>query len=672
MENVRENSISSDATASIEKCSDFIEFEVSEDLNCPLCLKVFRSPRRLPCSHSFCQDCLQSYIIGTASKSGSRKEFSCSVCRIVISTEDSSVEKWVYVFPLNILVLSLLMKARVKTDLACDVCRADNVTSPVEDVCVVCEEGLCKKCSKAHRNQKILKTHPILKFEDLACKQNIILQNSSLFKCAEHHHSHLELYCKIHELPLCGNCFSNNHRSCSDVVQINSEIPDLSETFKQIKDVSSRLQKLTDINETNLNNIESRVKDLTSEIRTIKVAIINALDDLEKRVKIDGERIYEKERKIVEQIREECNVRITAIRNSNVVLECVSQNATQSQNLLMSRKVKSQLDLFKKQMEVRYKNSDSLDLQLEINPNLTSITHTPRSEIGKLLIKRNDGMKDITDGFKPLKECKAEVAYVKEIKGLDSTCPWYSGVTYLSDKQVMLADCINNRCCLLDSSLNFVTSFHFNDFPFNICVAGDSEIAVYLPCQKKIQFLSVGKGTITDTRTITTKRRCYGLAAVSQDEIIVSGPCDDDKKYYWSIVNLDGKEKYNRKFRGAGSKQTYVTLNAFKTRLFISVLKDDSLHCFGLDGTRHFTYKHRNLLEPQGVAVDRDDNVYLVGSGSRNIFQLSSEGSLIQIIAKEMDKSSLGICFDSNGEMFLLTHFKDSTVSMYGLKDKSG
>ncbi|KAL3888553.1 hypothetical protein ACJMK2_000919 [Sinanodonta woodiana] len=35
------------------------EATLSEDLNCPLCMKIFRSPRRLPCLHSFCHDCLQ-------------------------------------------------------------------------------------------------------------------------------------------------------------------------------------------------------------------------------------------------------------------------------------------------------------------------------------------------------------------------------------------------------------------------------------------------------------------------------------------------------------------------------------------------------------------------------------------------------------------------------------
>ncbi len=30
--------------------------------NCGICLETFRNPRRLPCSHCFCEECLENWI----------------------------------------------------------------------------------------------------------------------------------------------------------------------------------------------------------------------------------------------------------------------------------------------------------------------------------------------------------------------------------------------------------------------------------------------------------------------------------------------------------------------------------------------------------------------------------------------------------------------------------
>ncbi|KAL3888373.1 hypothetical protein ACJMK2_000741 [Sinanodonta woodiana] len=57
------------------------EPNVLDDLNCTLCLKVCRSPRSLPCSHSSCHYSLQSHISHSASVKDTLKEFSCPICK---------------------------------------------------------------------------------------------------------------------------------------------------------------------------------------------------------------------------------------------------------------------------------------------------------------------------------------------------------------------------------------------------------------------------------------------------------------------------------------------------------------------------------------------------------------------------------------------------------------
>ncbi|KAK3598943.1 hypothetical protein CHS0354_036260 [Potamilus streckersoni] len=100
----------------------------------------------------------------------------------------------------------------------------------------------------------------------------------------------------------------------------------------------------------------------------------------------------------------------------------------------------------------------------------------------------------------------------------------------------------NKVCHLLDPLFNSVSFYKLSVTPNHLCVVGQSEIAVSSLCLW-VQFLSVRDNVITPTREVITQHECSGLAIVSQAEMIVTGSSDNYKKYYWSLVTLDGKEK---------------------------------------------------------------------------------------------------------------------------------
>ncbi|KAL3888546.1 hypothetical protein ACJMK2_000917 [Sinanodonta woodiana] len=162
------------------------EETLSDYLSCPLCMKIFRCPRRLPCLHSFCHDCLQSHIYNIAYLKDSVKVLCCPLCGNLAFTGESSTNKLVHLFPLNTLMLSALMKSKVKIDLVCNDCQAQDVISPTKNVCTVCEEALCIQCSKLHGISRLSTNHTILKIEDLPSKQQTVLENSEMFRCTEH------------------------------------------------------------------------------------------------------------------------------------------------------------------------------------------------------------------------------------------------------------------------------------------------------------------------------------------------------------------------------------------------------------------------------------------------------------------------------------------------------
>ncbi|KAK3598925.1 hypothetical protein CHS0354_036239 [Potamilus streckersoni] len=654
------------------------EPELLEDLNCPLCRKVLTSPRRLPCLHSFCHDCLEAHITNVVSIKDSVKELCCPLCRSVACSREFSTSKLVHIFPLDTILLSVLIKlgSKVKVDLLCNVCQAQDVTSPAVDLCTVCEEALCIQCSKMHVSSRLSSAHIILEIQDLPSKQETILQNSHIFHCTKHEYFPVELYCKGHETQLCARCFVDDHAKCSEVIKLADETPNLSEaltqTKEQMKELEEQLKMFANINESNLSKLESDVNHLTIEIRILKNTINGALDDLEKKVREEGDRIFSEEKKRIEQLDNCHQSQITAIRNSNVAMESASKYATQTQMLLHTKKISNQLSLTKQYIDDNYLTNDILTLELEVNSQLKSVTKIPRGELGRVKMKRNKETLLVPEGFKPLKECMAILLNVTEIKGLNNKTPWYAKAIYTSNKQLLVTDFSNNIFYILDSSYDIVGSHKFPDSPFDLCMVDEEVVVTTLPHEKSIHFLSIKDKVITYKTQIQTKYLCYSITTFNHEELIVSGPCDDDNMYYWSIITLEGKEKSYHKFKGKGNNQTYVALNASKTRLYISVYKDNSLHCFGLDGMKQFTFTHQSLKGPQGVSVDRDDNVYLVGSQSHNIIKICSDGFLFQVIVNGIEKTPMGLCFNQDGDTFALTHVTDTALSFYRLdyKDK--
>ncbi|KAL3888374.1 hypothetical protein ACJMK2_000742 [Sinanodonta woodiana] len=644
-----------------------IEPNISDDLNCTLCLKVFRSPRSLPCSHSFCHDCLQSHISHSASVKNTLKEFSCPICETGVRLgEDIAVDKWVYSFPLNTILLSVMVKLKVKVDIVCDVCQVLDITYPAKNICIVCEQALCENCFKAHKYLRYSNTHDILKVDELPSRQDIVLKHNSMFKCVDHAHNPLDRYCKTHEVLLCSKCLTSKHTSCSEVFEVNNETPNIPDILKnvnvQIKELENQYKRFTDIYVSNLKHLDSQVHNIMEEISTLKKRINTVLDDMETRVKNECQKIYYDEENKLKKLNLRFKSQIMSIKNSNFIINYVWELATESHTFLLATRLLSQLSLSLSQVDKRYSDNAILKLELEINSQLKSIVSIPRGEFVKMKVTRDNENTTLTNGFKSLKGCMVEDVGVREIQAHGDVCPWYTDVVYVSPDHVILTDHANEVCHLLDTSFNSVCVYRLPGYPGQVSVVGHNEIAVSVPVHQTIRFLSVKDNTITHTREVKTRHICYGIAIVSQEEMIVSGPCSKDSLYYWSLVTLDGKEQSFQEFDGKGDSQTYVALNTLKTRIYISVYEDSSIHCFGLDGMKHFTFKHQDLDGTQNVAIDRDDNVYVVGSDSYNIFQLTADGILIQIITIGISNDPTAMCFNDEGDRFLLTCYDSKDI----------
>lgn len=76
------------------------------------------------------------------------------------------------------------------------------------------------------------------------------------------------------------------------------------------------------------------------------------------------------------------------------------------------------------------------------------------------------------------------------------------------------------------------------------------------------------------------------------------------------------------------------------------------VHCMDVSNKDIFSYSHKELQCPNGVSSDEQCNIYIAGSTSNNIHQLSPDGQLLQILNPGIS-SPKGIAFKPNSNKFI-------------------
>ncbi|KAL3887943.1 hypothetical protein ACJMK2_000328 [Sinanodonta woodiana] len=232
----------------------------------------------------------------------------------------------------------------------------------------------------------------------------------------------------------------------------------------------------------------------------------------------------------------------------------------------------------------------------------------------------------------------------------------------------MLVDRNNSQCVLLNKSHQVVTTYKLTGKPCDICVVGEQEVAVSVWDKNEIQILSVRDDVISPVRTITTKHQCCGIAAAGKGEMVVVEDCGNNK-YCWSLIRHGREVSYSDEYVSSSGYLKYIALNNSKTRVYVNVPNKNSLLCFNMEGKMQYTYSPDNLKWPLGVAVDRDDNIYVVGYNSDNIYQLSPEGCIIQVINTGVPEYPSTIWFDNNRDMIIITNNSENhKLHVYQLK----
>ncbi|KAL3884089.1 hypothetical protein ACJMK2_030311 [Sinanodonta woodiana] len=648
--------------------------DTAEGSTCPICLDVFASPRQLSCMHTFCQCCLQSYLIDHVSEEGG-KEIVCPVCRTVIDIprKERPVEEWALSFPINEVLQ--LTSSKSKVERLCNSCTSENMSEPAVQFCVECKEAFCETCLKFHRKLNATKDHKTININEISNNLETRLKNGNGFGCPKHAIKEIEFFCKSHDMVCCATCLFNDHRECKLVHDLTNNTESLlrdvntQEILRKLKAIEDSLKEFMAQKKADISDLSVKVNELEDQIQQIRRNINEKLDEMEKAVKMEGNRLY-KEGMIQHQDDiQQCQSLMNAVRNSHTFLEIVSRHGSDKQLLLASSKTKTQLAFYVNNVRDRFCRAESISFNLEISSHVNAILSNDTTCIGRIIPSIVSTFLPLAGVDVPLRDMKAELSKVVDVNLPDSTTTAFVGIAHLSGDRILLACWHQNKCFVLDPSYNFITSCSLSSHPWDVRVLDNNKVAVSMPNINTIGILSVNGGSITTNTLLKTTYACWGVDFISTDRYVISGR--EGNTSCWSIITSEGNEEFRHNICSLGSN-SYVKVNNTKTRVFVAVTENHAVHCFSLeDRSQLFVYKSGFFVcLPYGIALDRDGDVYVAGHDSGNVHKLSQEGRPLQVISSDVPTKPLQISFNNKGDGFILSNESSESNKLHVFSHK--
>lgn len=267
-------------------CNDFTK--------CSICFEDFKSPKCLPCSHSFCHECLKNHIESSCLSKQSPVGFSCPLCRDFIPAENilAKLKDWANDFPTNDRLGNISQASQGNL---CDGCQRDGEEEEAKQFCLMCKEKLCGMCVKYHRRLVVTKDHEVLSMDELK-KSPIVMETRK--SCYTHAEEIIRYYCQDHSIPCCTVCICTGHRKCDNIETVTETAERLrtkehyklfvamGELEKEMTDIKNKLEKnIADIEETSDNlseEAEALYTKLQKHIEKIKNEYLRKLSEKSK------------------------------------------------------------------------------------------------------------------------------------------------------------------------------------------------------------------------------------------------------------------------------------------------------------------------------------------------------------------------------------------------------
>ncbi|VDI53599.1 Hypothetical predicted protein [Mytilus galloprovincialis] len=622
-----------------------VKDELSELLTCPICLETFNVPKYLPCLHTFCQSCISTFILSSDTKEKDKGGFECPICRKLIHLKGNPgvPETWADQLPINHLIISMMdLKDITRSEKVCNACQLSNVSKKAVSWCTVCCESYCTECAKDHRKFRMSLHHKIISIEELKSSEGVFGKSGIVF-CDEHPVKAIEVFCEDLSKPCCTLCATIYHRKCESVTTVDKVTTGIKTATRTIE-LHKKLQKLSQdiasslkVGKNNKTEIETESTNIISEIDSMKINIIKHLARMENEIKED---LLTKKGEILKSIDNEA-MELTSLKctidNWKRIMDTCLTHGSELQCLTELNRLTAKKDEIENSIKETLSKLKTKSLIFKPIDALKNFENNENA-LGSLTTSISGSMVHMPSVN--MQAGKIEIIHVFDVGIGQSRNSFGSGIFLCNS--ILLTNKPSSRVVKFNRECVYQSELKLPHEPYDITKIDNSKFAVGATAH--ILIIDVISMQIKTTLKVSVS--FWGLQYTCPDYIVAH-----NRNISW-IDESSGKE-LNR-FTTNG--QSYYAHASGKNDYLCAV--DAATVCKFVDEKIGFTYTcSSQLIDPRGIDVDYEGNIYICGYSSKNIHQLTKEGKLVRIIPV----STFGISrpwiirFDKNSNRFLLT-----------------
>ncbi|KAK6481859.1 E3 ubiquitin-protein ligase TRIM56, partial [Huso huso] len=244
---------------------------------CKICFELYKSPRILPCLHSYCEQCLEKLL------EKGKGTIYCPECRT-----ETCVQGSVRNIKTNFFINGLLdlFESKRKKEAFCSVCVSlKQSPEAASSRCLDCADFLCRACAEGHRCSKLTLSHTVVSLQDYTAGR---YDEEARLRQEQHCHSHqdtLRFYCNTCSTPICRDCrmlehFSHHILVMADAVkarkpQVEGLISSLDNNIKSIGQQEEAVDSMIG----QLKESQSTIQDCVSKYISVLVELLYAQRD---------------------------------------------------------------------------------------------------------------------------------------------------------------------------------------------------------------------------------------------------------------------------------------------------------------------------------------------------------------------------------------------------------
>jgi hypothetical protein len=409
----------------------------------------------------------------------------------------------------------------------------------------------------------------------------------------------------------------------------------------ELQQKSKHIDEMIENRKENIGVIEKKTGDILANIDEVKDAVIKHLNEVADKMK---EKVTSSKKNTVitlsDEVTELSSIKCT-VDNWKVILDTCVQHGSEQQCLVeMDRITRKNFDLDKEMKEAILQPRNPL-VTFETNKFLCEFQANVES-FGDLTLDsylNTNGILGkvnfVSGSIKILKTIEIDInkAGTRRINGIFVL------------NVLILTDSINRQVIKYNENYVYMSSLSLPKQVADITSMGQDVVAVASLSSDDIYLINIK--TMTLTKTIKVSTTLHGLQYVEGEFIAVN----NGTLTWLSAEGLQLRESKNHTnpwFVRSLDKNSHICGDGIHA---ISHTKDER---------KQFTYSSPTLSNPRGIDVDVEGNVYIVGYGSNNIHQITSEGKHIRTIST----TNFGISspwafrFKPKSAVFLLTSYE--------------